>query len=290
MVLLLSASFFLALGLFGLPLPAALLVFESFLTMSLAEALGDKSYREYMIARFTQKLIQICLSIPLYLLWGINAVFIGFFTSYAVFSYRFFWSLLSFRLKLNSLGSKLNFAVHSYLIRLTDSLAAYLDKLLIGILLGLSALGLYQLSYQFFMLSAILPSSLFRYLLPEEAKGSDKGKIKRLGVLASITLTVSIITFSPAIIDLLFPNFREATPMVRLMSLAMIPTTFVSIHRAELLGGERSRPAVEGNLIYIVVEILGIVTLGAMWSLVGMALSVILAFTANALYLHFKTH
>ncbi|MEM2703205.1 MAG: oligosaccharide flippase family protein, partial [Candidatus Bathyarchaeia archaeon] len=142
-----------------------------FFNMTLAEVLGRKKYNEYAVLSIGQRIIQIALSLLLYLYVGILGIILGYFLGSILFSLRYLKSVRKFTSKINHLRGKQNFILHCYGFNLVGSLSAYLDKIVIGALFGYYALGLYQLGYQFFMFLNMIPTSLYQYLLPEESSG-----------------------------------------------------------------------------------------------------------------------
>lgn len=263
---------------------AATLIFFS---MTQAELLGTKNYRQYAFVSIGQKLVQLTLAFLLYYPFGIIGILLGYFIGSLVFSYKYLQSISrNFTLTFNSLREKCKFALHSYGYDLIGkNLANYLDKVIIGALFGYYTLGLYQLGFQFFMFLAIIPTSLNQYLLPEESSGNNKKEIKIIGLILSIAVALTAYLTSPYLIRTLFPTFIDSIPLVKIMSLAVIPQTIVAILTASHLGKEKSRTVFIAGLIYIASLITGLMTLQKIMGILGFALAIIIAQTIQAIYL-----
>jgi len=150
---------------------------------------------------------------------------------------------------------------------------------------GYYVLGLYQLGFQFFMFLSIIPLSLYYYLLPEESSGKNKKMIKILGFAASIIAAIAVYLAVPYLIQRLFPAFIDSTQIVRIMSIAVIPSTVSAIFNATLLGRGESRTVLTAGLIYIISLVILLITLGQAIGTIGMAVTLVIAQTIQATYL-----
>ncbi|MBC7130313.1 hypothetical protein H5T51_03710 [Candidatus Bathyarchaeota archaeon] len=260
----------------------------AFFTMTIAEALGRRNYRQYALLCIGQRVAQIALSLLFYIQFGLSGIVAGYYLSNLLFSLKYLRSLKNFTLKINLLKEKGSFTVHSYGYNLTRTLTVYLDKILIAPLFGYYMLGIYHLSYQFLMFLSIIPLSLFQYLLPEEASGRERKEVKILGVVSSAVLAAAIIAAAPVIISRFFPTFIEAVAPVQIMSLAAVPATVAALHSASLLAKGKSQPVLKAGLIYITVLVSAIAVLGQAMNAMGLAIAQITAQTIQAAYLTIK--
>jgi O-antigen/teichoic acid export membrane protein len=260
-----------------------------FFTMTIAETLGKKMYRQYALLFISQRVVQIVLAIILYYQLGILGVLIGYIIGNLIFSYRYFRNALpNFTLKFNEIKQKRKFAMHSYGAGIIRTFSNFLDKLIIAPLFGYYLLGLYQLGFQFFLFLSIIPLSLYAYLLPEESSGKDKKTIKLIGVALSIVAAIAAIIGLPYIIERFFSNFTESIPIVQIMSLAIIPATIIAILNATLLGRGNSKPVFIAGIAYIIALVIGLVTLGQTIGAIGLAITLLVAQTVQASYLSLK--
>lgn len=279
----------------GLTVAAVLSIFEwssgllsiamVFFMMSLAEALGKKKYREYAFLSIGQRIVQIALSLLLYIPFGILGIVVGYFLGNLLFSFRYVLSIPHFSLQIDSIKENRKFAIHSYGFNLIRNLTNYLDKIVIAPLFGFYILGLYQLGFQFFQFLSIIPLSLYYYLLPEESSGRDKGKIKRLGFGLAVAAAILAFVMEPYLIRTLFPTFIESIWIVRIMSIAVVPSTIVAILNASLLGRGKSKNVLLAGLIYVLSLIIGLVVLGGTNGALGLAVTLVVAQSIQASYL-----
>ena len=254
--------------------------------MTLAEKLGTKKYRQYAFSLIGQRITQIILSIGLYFLLGILGILVGYFLGNIIFSFRYILNAIpNLTLQFAQIKEKRNFALHSYSTNLVRNFTLYLDKLLIVPLFGYYILGLYQLAFQFFLFLSIIPLSLYSYLLPEESSGVNRKTIKLLGISLSIIAAIAALIGLPYIIERLFPNFVDSIPIVRIISLAIIPATIIAILNATLLGRGRSKTVFIAGITYMIALIIGLITLGQILGSTGLAITILLAQTIQASYL-----
>jgi O-antigen/teichoic acid export membrane protein len=257
--------------------------------MTLAETLGKKRYKQYAYLIIGQRIAQIILSVLLYFPFGIIGVLIGYLLGNFIFSIKYIIKAIpKFTLNFSEIKQKRNFALHSYSTNLVHNFTMYLDKILIVPLYGYYLLGLYQLAFQFFMFLSIIPLSLYSYLLPEESSGQNRRTIKILGLLVSVAAATAAIVGFPYIIERFFTNFVDSIPIVRIMSLAIIPATIIAILNATLLGQGRSRAVFTAGLIYIISLVIGLIVLGQIIGSIGLAITLIMAQTMQAIYLLIK--
>jgi len=266
-------------------LAASMIIFM----MTLAETLGRKMYRQYATLLIGQRLAQMILSVILYFPFGIFGVIIGYLLGNLIFSFKHILRAISnFTLKFDEIKQKRNFALHSYGTNLVRNFTLYLDKLLIVPLFGYYLLGLYQLAFQFFMFLSIVPMSLYSYLLPEESSGQNRRTIKLLGLSVSVVAAIAAFIGFPIVIERFFVNFVDSIPIVRIMSLAIVPATIISILNATLLGRGSSRTVFTGGLAYIISLIVGLIVLGQILGSIGLAITLLMAQTIQATYLIIK--
>lgn len=138
------------------------------------------------------------------------------------------------------------------------------------------------------MFLGILPGSLYAYLLPEESSGEDRREVKLMGISSSIAVVTFASLASPWLIKTFFPSFAEAVSVVQVMCLVVIPMTVSSLSNARLFGRERSKYAFTGGVVYLVSLTSGLIMLGRMMGITGLAFSMILAQALQATYLWSK--
>jgi len=267
-----------------LPL-SILLIGVALFQMSMAELLGRKMYKEYTFILVGQRAAQLALGISLYFVYGIDGVILGYTLSFLAFSYRYLITIKNFRFDFSQIRSNFRFMMHSYAMELARTISMFSDKLLIAPLFGFTVLGLYQLGAQFLLFLGMVPTILYHYLLPQEASGIHSRKIGIGAFIISSILAIGSVASVPWIISTLFPKFADSILAAQLMSMGIIPMTVTSILSSRFLGMERSRPVFIGATIYVATQYMTIIILGNIFGIVGLAMSLITALTAQAVYL-----
>jgi O-antigen/teichoic acid export membrane protein len=268
---------------------AVILVFLSPLLfiLSLAEVLGKRLYKEYMIMLITQRALSLIFVPALFASHGIDGAMYGYSVSYLPLCYRFFISLRTVSFSFSTLRSIKSFLFHSYVLGILRSLVTFSDKLIIAPLFGVIILGYYQLGMQMLIAISVIPIILSHYLLPQQAANKNENikKIERLGLILSVLMTVSLIYLTPIIISRFFPLFKVAQTATQIVLLAGIPLSVVAIVSSFLMARQKSLDILISSGIFLGTEYALITVLGQWYGLVGISLSPVLAASAQALYL-----
>jgi len=127
----------------------------------------------------------------------------------------------------------------------------------------------------------IFPSVLYKYLLPEESTGASNKRVKIFVIIFSIFVSALGIFIAPMLIENFFPKFIEAVDAIRIMSLAVIPSSIALILEAQFLGKERSKIVIIGTGISLVFLTIGMIVLGSWFGITGVAWSLVIATTAK---------
>ena len=257
----------------------------SFWMMSIYEFLGRKSYKQYAIANIGARGCQLLLSIVLYYLIGIPGIIIGFTISFFLFSHRYIHSIKYFNRDFSEVSGKMKFALHSYSFNMSNALLMYFDKIIIPPIFGYAILGYYQLGFQFLMFLGMIPISFFQYLIPEESSGNKKTKLRIIGFGLSIGLAVLLYFLSPTIINMFFPHYQNSLDAIRVISIGIIPMMIAYIINSKFLSEGNTRGVVIGAIIYQILQITLMILLGRLIEVTGIALSVVIALTGQALFL-----
>jgi O-antigen/teichoic acid export membrane protein len=167
---------------------------------------------------------------------------------------------------------------------LSSALSGSIDKLIIVPILGLGVLGNYQLGIQFLTVLQILPSIVYKYILPHDASGNPNKKLKKAMVIASIAFTIMGILLSPLVVPALFPKFTDTVQVIQIISLSLIPDSIITIYQSKYFGSERSRLVLIGSAIYVAVQIITIIILGKIFGINGVAASLVLSSLATCIF------
>jgi len=268
---------------------AVFLLTNNFFLMATSLTIGEKSYKEYSFLMVGSRLLQIAFSILFFEFLGNYGILIGYALSFLIFSYRFFMNLRFKKPDFTEIKKHRIYITHVFGIQVSGAIYSFLDKIVIGFLYGFTNLGLYTLGSQFLNALGFLPSGFSTYLLPEESSGSDTKKVRQIGIILSIVLTVIAIFLIPIFINSFFSEYAESIPLAIIMMFSLFPITAISILDSKLLGYGQSKPALIGVIIYVVSQISGIVIFGQLFDIIGLAVSVVVANYIQLIYLWLAT-
>lgn len=257
----------------------------TFWMMSIYEFLGRKSYKKYAIANIGARGCQLLLSIIFYYLIGIPGIIIGFTVSFFLFSHRYFLSIKYFTKDFSEISGQMKFALHSYSFNMSNALLMYFDKIIIPSIFGYAILGYYQLGFQFLMFLGMVPISFFQYLIPEESSGHKKTKLRIAGFGLSIGLAALLYFLSPTLINVFFPQYQNSLDAIRVISIGIIPMMIAYIINSKFLSEGNTKGVVIGAIIYQILQITLMILLGRLIEVTGIALSVVISLTGQALFL-----
>ncbi len=249
-----------------------------------SELLGRKYYTKYSVYVIIQRLLMAVLGILFYFIIGVDGIILGIGISFLPYSYKLFKIFKNSELDFHLLRSKKNFMINSYMLDLRGVFVGSIDKIIIVPLLGFTLLGNYQLGIQIFTMLVILPSIVFQYTVPQDASGELNSKLKLFTILVSIIFSGLSIVLAPHILPILFPEFTSAVEVVQIISLAVVPSTIVTMYLSKFLGNEKNKSMLIGTSIYLIIQILGIIILEKIYGINGVALAMVLAVTAEASY------
>jgi len=125
----------------------------------------------------------------------------------------------------------------------------------------------------------------YQYLLPKDARNESNTKLRKNLMLGSVVLCVITIIISPMVIPILFPEFTEVVPIIQILSVAIIPFTAICILNSKFYGTERTRFVLIGSIILVSVQIPSIIGLATLYGVNGAAVSIVLAYTCQSIYL-----
>ncbi len=253
--------------------------------IGLGALLGRKFYKKYAKYFLFQKGLMFAFGISLYFVMGINGIILGYAISHFIFIKIILDAFKNSTIDFKTLRPKLGFMLNSYGNDLARTFSGSIDKLMIGPIFGFAILGNYHLGIQFLGILSIIPGVVIQYLLPEGASGVSKTKLKKITVASSIIFAVLGFILAPIVIPFFFPEYEKATIILQIISIAIIPRTITGILSAKFFGNEKSRLVFSSVLIFLVIQIPGIIILGEMLDIVGIAISLVLADIGQAIFL-----
>jgi len=253
--------------------------------LATSELLAKKLYKDFSKYVISQRILLLGLSVGLYFLMGSNGVILGFALSYFPYFTKIYKGFRQTKIDTSILKPRAGFMMNSYALDLSNVLSTFADKLFIFPLFGYALLGNYSLGMQLLMILAIMPITVYQYILPNYAGGIVNNKIKKVTILASVIFAIFGMVLFPHILSFLFPKFKEATEIIQIMSLAIIPITINYMYNARFLGMEKSKYALIGACIYLSVQISGIFILGKIYGINGAATALVLGAGAQSVFL-----
>ena len=245
--------------------------------LTIAEVLGRKQYKKYTKIILTQKILFVTLGILLYYIIGHHGILVGFGLSGLPFIYKIIQTLRENKINFKILKEKKEFITNNYITDLIYQFGGQIDKILIGPIFGFALLGNYYFGIQILNLLSMIPEIVVKYTLPEDSSGSSTNMIKILTVLVSVFLALVGIFIIPILIKEFFVEFKDSLEFIPIISLAIIPTTITSMYVSKFLGNEKSRIVMIGEAIGIVIFVPGLIILGELIGIKGLAIIFVIA-------------
>lgn len=253
--------------------------------LATSEILGRKLYSDYSKYLITQRILMVIFATGLYFLVGPNGVIIGMALAFFPYLFRVYKGFKETKIEFSLIKPRFGFIVNSYVLDLSRALSNYTDKIVIAPLFGFAILGNYHLALQLLGILGLLPSIVYQYILPREASGLSNTLLKKLTVISSVILAAVGIILGPFVLPIFFPKFTDATDIVRIVSIAVIPITINMLYISKFLSQEKTKIILIGSGIYLVTLILGIVILGNSFGVNGIASSLVISAASEAIYL-----
>ena len=249
-----------------------------------SELLGYKLYKNYSKYIITQRALMVVLSIGLFYIFGQEAILIGIALSFSPYIIGIIRGFKKTKINFNLIKERSNFLMNSYLHSVVATLNGSIDKLIIAPLVGFALLGNYSLGLQFLTLLQIIPMVVTKYIIPQDSTGIENRKLKKITILTSLGLAILGFTIGPFVISMIFPEFGEAEWVIRIVSLSIIPFTIVLMYQSKFLGQEKSSRLLFSSTIWVGTQISGIIILGSIYGINGIASAIVLGATASAIY------
>jgi len=250
-----------------------------------AVLLGRKAYTEYSKYFLTQKILMLVFGIGFYYLIGFDGILYGLVLSFVPYTVLIFREFKESRIDFSLLKSRKGFIINNYAMDISGRMGSSIDKLVVAPLLGFALLGNYSLALQFFIILYVIPTVIYKYLLPQDASGNLNNKLKQTAVLLSVAIAVFGVILFPHVIPNFFPKFIEAIEAIQIMSIAIIPAMFSLLYTSKLLGLEKSKFVLISKIIATSSLIIGFIILGPIFGIIGLASVFVLTTVFEACFL-----
>ena len=253
--------------------------------LAISELFGKKMFTFYSKIFVLQKILGTTLSIILFYLFDISGLLVGLGLSYMPYILQIYRGFKESRIDLILLKERFRFFLTSFAQSFTGIARSQVDKLIIAPMLGLSVLGNYSFALQILGILLIFPNVIYKYTLPQDSSGKSTFVIKKITVFISTCVAVLAVTLSPFVIPAFFPNYIEALPTIQILSFYPIPATLGLMMTSKFLAMENNRVLLIGGVMSLIVNISGVIILGTILGIIGVALSLLLSSTVNCMYL-----
>jgi len=252
--------------------------------LGMSEILGRKLYILYCKFVITQNLLMVSLSLGFYFLIGFEGVILGVGLSYFPYIIRIYKGFKEAKIDFSLLKTRASVMGNNYALNLVGVFSTSVDRLITAPMLGFALLGNYAIGLQVLAVIGIIPANVFRYILPQDASGASTGKLKKATIAVTIVLVIIAIIVAPYVMPIVFPKFTESVLLVQIMSLSVIPTTISAMYTSKFLGSEKSKIVFIGSAISLVTTIIGILWLGNIYNINGVAMTLIISATIQTLF------
>ncbi len=253
-------------------------------SLTLAETLGRKLYKNYSIYYLIQKILFVIFALIFYFIMGPEGILLGYGLSMLFLIKRIYVALKESKIDFGILKSKSRFIINNYILDISKVSKGQIDKLLIGSLFGFSLLGNYFLALQVLSILTIIPGIITKYTLPEDASGVSTTKLKFITAGFSVILALLGIFVAPLVLPIFFPNYSDAVEFLPIISISIIPSTISSLYISKFLGMEKSSYVIFGYVISFVIASTGILILGPIWGILGLAISIVISSSFQAIF------
>ena len=247
--------------------------------------LGQKFYRKYAKMILVQKALTVTLGVSFFYIFGpdgiLYALVLTFIPHSIIFMKEFQYSNINFAI----LKPKKNFIINNYVMTLSGSFTAQIDKLILAPILGFVVLGNYSLLLQIFTFMIIFSSIVFKFLLPQDSSGTKNNNLRRITILVSVGISLLGIIVLPTLIESFFPKFIGAIDAIPIISIAVIPEAIIVLYVSKMLGQEKSKFVLISRLGALAIIVIGFLVVGPILGIIGLAIIFVIAATFQAGFL-----
>ena len=256
-----------------------------FYSLAIGELLGKKSFSVYSKNVLLQKFLVVILGISFFYIFGVDGILYAIALSYSSYVVVFFKSLKRTPLNFPLLKQHIGFVSNNYSVGVLQITKSQIDKLIIPMILSFSILGHYALAIQIMTVMNLFSNIIFKFILPYDASGEPNTKIKFLTIIISVIISILGISLTPIVLPILFPQYIDAILAIQIMSITVIPTSITFIFTSQFLGMEKSRYVMLSKFCSMIVISVGMIILGSLYGIQGLAISYLVANSGDAILL-----
>jgi len=250
----------------------------------IGELLGNQKFNTYSKFILLQKVLTLTLGISFYLIFKEEGIIFAIAITYLPLLSRVYQIFKREKIDFALLKQKFEFVITNYSMKVAGGVSGHIDAIIIAPILGMAVFGNYSLSLVIINMMMMAPNFIFKYLLPKESTGEKNEGFKKWSVILSSLIAVFAIFVLPQIIPIVFPKFIEVLDIIQIMAISIIPRSITGIYEAKFLGIEKSRYVLSGYLIHLAIMVVGMIGLGLLFGIVGMAIAFLLSNIAKTGY------
>ena len=250
----------------------------------IGELLGSQKFNTYSKFILLQKVLTLTLGISFYLIFKEEGIIFAIAITYLPLLSRVYQIFKREKIDFALLKQKFGFVITNYSMKVAGGVSGHIDAIIIAPILGMAIFGNYSLGLVIVNMMMMAPNFIFKYLLPKESTGEKNAGFKKWSVILSSLIAVAAIFVLPQIIPIVFPKFIEVLNIIQIMSISIIPRSITGIYEAKFLGMEKSRYVLSGYLIHMAIMVVGMIGLGFLFGIVGMAIAFLLSNIAKTGY------
>jgi len=251
------------------------------------ELLGEKQFKKNAIVLILQKVLLVGLALIFYYLIGPYGIILGYGISFFPFFYRVAKSFKTEKINFGLVKEKIEFIRNNFMQDITRAMTDHSSKIIIGPLFGFTVLGNYQIGYSVLMLINLIPIIIYQYTITQDSSEIKRDTLKKITILTTSILAVLIFLISPTILPIMFPEYESAVIIIQIVIFAAIPLSMNKMMISEFLGKEKTKIVLFGSIIFIITQLVGIIILGELFAEKGIALSIVIAASAETVFLKF---
>jgi len=261
------------------------LVAYVFNSLALGELLGKKSFSFHSKNVLLQKFLVVILGVSFFYIFGVDGILYAIGLSYSSYLILVFKSLNRTPLNFPLLKQHIGFVSNNYSVGLLQITKSQIDKLIIPMIISFSILGHYALAIQILTAMNLFSNIIFKFILPYDASGEPNTRIKFLTIIISVIISILGISLTPIVLPILFPAYIDAILAIQIMSITVIPTSITFIFTSQFLGMEKSRYVMLSKFFSMMIISVGMIILGSLYGMQGLAISYLVANSADAISL-----
>ena len=247
--------------------------------------IGQKLFKRYAKFFLIQKILTLVLGISFYFGFGFEGVIYALVISYVPSIWIIVNEFRNSQIDFSLLKPRKGFILNNYGINISNAVSGQIDKIIIAPILGFELLGNYALAAQFLVVLMMLSNIVFKYMLSQESSGQNTNRLKNYTILLSIVITIFGVLVIPKIIPILFPKFISAIDAIQIISLSVLPGTIALVYESKLLALEKSKFLVISKISATIIIVGGFLTLGVVYEIIGLALTLLIAAIFQAIFL-----